>query len=189
MPDGASTVIEQVRQTNNRPILERFRQGDVEAFETVFREHQRAVYSWILRIVRDPPAAEDLTIETFWRIYRAHARFDPDRAFAPWARRFATRTALEWLRTRKPEAAMTVEIPAAESGDPGVRAEIRQRVTRAFMRLPARLRIAALLAIVEEQPHRQIADSLGISVAAVKVRVFRALRLLRKDLQQQGITP
>ena len=49
--------------------------------------------------------------------------------------------------------------------------------------------IAAVLAVVEEQPHKEVAAALGISVAAVKLRVFRALRLLRKDLEQQGITP
>jgi DNA-directed RNA polymerase specialized sigma24 family protein len=56
-------------------------------------------------------------------------------------------------------------------------------------RLPPKLRIAATLAVIEELPHKDVAEALGISVAAVKLRVFRALRLLRKDLEQQGITP
>jgi DNA-directed RNA polymerase specialized sigma24 family protein len=59
----------------------------------------------------------------------------------------------------------------------------------AFGRLPPKLRIAAALAVIEEQPHKEVASALGISVAAVKLRVFRALRLLRRDLQQQGIMP
>jgi RNA polymerase sigma-70 factor (ECF subfamily) len=54
--------------------------------------------------------------------------------------------------------------------------------------LPPRLRVAALLAVVEERPHKEIAEALGITVAAVKLRVFRALRLLRKDLNNMGIT-
>ena len=91
--------------------LDLFRQGDLDAFEFLFREHQRSVYGWILRIVRDPAAAEDLTIETFWRIHRAHARFEPARAFEPWARRIATRAALDWLRARRTEqAAATTSI-------------------------------------------------------------------------------
>jgi DNA-directed RNA polymerase specialized sigma24 family protein len=49
--------------------------------------------------------------------------------------------------------------------------------------------VAAVLAVVEDQPHKVVAESLGISVTAVKLRVFRALRLLRKDLEQQGIRP
>ena len=48
---------------------------------------------------------------------------------------------------------------------------------------------AATLAVIEEQPHKEVAAALGISVVAVKLRVFRALRLLRTDLERQSITP
>ena len=67
--------------------------------------------------------------------------------------------------------------------------EIRCKTAQAFHRLPPKLRIAATLAVIEEQPQKVVAAALGISVAAVKVRVFRAMRLLRKDLERQGITP
>ena len=85
-------------------VLDRFRQGDVDAFETLFRTHQRSVFGWVLRIVRDPGAAEDVTIEAFWRMHHAHARFDAERGFEPWARRIATHAALDWLRRKKPES-------------------------------------------------------------------------------------
>jgi RNA polymerase sigma-70 factor (ECF subfamily) len=84
---------------------------------------------------------------------------------------------------------MAGALPSASAGDPGIAAEIRSRTALAFARLPPSLRAAAVLAVVEEQPHKEIAAALGISVGAVKLRVFRALRLLRKDLEQQGITP
>jgi RNA polymerase sigma-70 factor (ECF subfamily) len=169
--------------------LDQFRQGDEAAFEALFRLHQRAVYGWILRIVRNPAAAEELTVETFWRIYQARARFEPVHGFEPWARCIATRAALDWLRSRRPENELTADLPAATAADPGVSADIRLKTAQAFGRLPPRLRIAATLAVIEEQPHREVAAALGISVAAVKLRVFRALRLLRKDLERQGITP
>jgi RNA polymerase sigma-70 factor (ECF subfamily) len=82
-------------------LLRQFRHGDLDAFETLFRQHQTEVYSWIARIVRDPATAEDLTIETFWRIYRAHARFDAVRSFGAWARRIATNAALDHLKTER----------------------------------------------------------------------------------------
>jgi RNA polymerase sigma-70 factor (ECF subfamily) len=174
-------------------VLSKFRQGDVDAFETLFRTHQRSVFGWVLRMVRDPGAAEDVTVEAFWRIHRAHARFDPSRGFEPWARRIATHAALDWLRRQKPESSMAAElwetVPAAASSDSAVTAEIRRKTTQAFGRLPAKLRVAALLAVVEERPHKEVAEALGISVAAVKLRVFRALRRLRRDLSEQGITP
>jgi RNA polymerase sigma factor (sigma-70 family) len=178
---------------NATEVLDRFRQGDVDAFEAIFRAHQAQVFRWILRMVRNAPAAEELTVETFWRIYRAHARFEPARGFAPWARRIATRAALDWLRAHK--AALETagdaiaELPAAVAADPTVSAETRRSIGQAFARLPPKLRIAATLAVLEELPHKDIAEALGISVAAVKVRVFRALRLLRRDLEKQGIRP
>ena len=75
--------------------LERFTRGDIQAFEALFREYQGEVYGWIIRIVHDSGAAEDLTIETFWRIYRARARFDATRSFGAWARRIAINLALD----------------------------------------------------------------------------------------------
>ena len=178
-------------------VLNEFRQRSPEtfeaAFETLFRQHQRAVYGWILRIVRNPAAAEDLTVETFWRIHQAHARFEPSRGFEGWARRIATHAALDWLRTRRPESELSMEacadLKAPAVADPAITAEILRKIALAFQRLPPKLRIAATLAVVEEQPQRDVAAALGISVAAVKLRVFRALRLLRKDLEHQGITP
>src|SRR5205085_9297962 len=80
-------------------LLERFAAGDLEAFEALFREHQKEVYRWAVRIVRDTGIAEDLTVETFWRIYRARQRFDPVAGnFRAWARRIATNAALDHLR-------------------------------------------------------------------------------------------
>lgn len=174
-------------------VLVRFRQGDVDAFETLFRKHQRSVFGWVLRIVRDRSAAEDVTIEAFWRMHRAHARFDPARGFEPWARRIATHAALDWLRRQKPESNVPPEMleaaPAPVVSDAAVSEEIGRKTRIAFGRLPAKLRVTALLAVVEERPHKEVAEALGITVAAVKLRVFRALRLLRKDLDKMGIRP
>jgi DNA-directed RNA polymerase specialized sigma24 family protein len=78
-------------------VLLAFRQGDPSAFETLFHFHQRAIYGWVLRIVRNPAAAEEVTVEAFWRIYRSHARLDPARGFEGRARRIATHAG----RTRK----------------------------------------------------------------------------------------
>jgi RNA polymerase sigma factor (sigma-70 family) len=169
--------------------LRQFCRGDLDAFEALFREHQRAVYGWIVRIVRDPAAAEDLTIETFWRIHRAHARFNPERSFEAWARRIATNAALDYLKIARHETNLPDDLPSPPLPDPGISEEMRRKTAGAFHRLPPKLRIPATLALIEEQPYKEIAEALGISIGAVKVRVFRALRLLRKELKRQGIEP
>lgn len=85
-------------------LLERFAAGDPEAFEAQFRRHQHEVYGWVIGIVRDPGAAEDLVLETLWRIHRAHCRFDPSNRFGAWARRIATNAALDHLKRQRQEA-------------------------------------------------------------------------------------
>ncbi len=173
--------------------LEQFTRGDLQAFETLFRQHQGEVYGWIVRIVRDPGAAEDLTIETFWRIYRARARFDPRRPFGPWARRIATNLALEHLSTRRAEKPLDDSFPPREAAvsapDPAVSADVRAKVAQAFGELPAKLRVAATLAMIEETPYAEIAEALEISINGVKSRVFRAVRMLRRSLEERGVRP
>lgn len=170
-------------------LLEGFVRGDLEAFETLFRLHQAEVYGWIVRVVRDHAAAEDLTVETFWRAWRGRARFDPSREFGPWTRRIATNVALDYLSKARAEEKLPEQYPADPVPDAALTSEQRKAITRAFGELPARLRAAATLALIEERPYAEIAEALGISAAAVKVRVFRAVRLLRKKLQRMGVEP
>jgi len=173
--------------------LERFTQGDIQAFESLFREYQGEVYGWIIRIVHDSGAAEDLTIETFWRIYRARARFDPSRSFGAWARRIATNLALEHLSRCRPLKSLDNDLPIRALGtgtsDPAVAADVRTKVLAALDQLPAKLRVAVRLAMIEERSYAEIADALGISTNGVKSRVFRAIRLLRKSLEKRGVRP
>ena len=173
--------------------LEQFTKGDIQAFETLFRGYQGEVYGWIIRIVRDPGATEDLTIETFWRIYRARARFDPRRPFGAWARRIATNLALEHLSRRRSETPLDdgvlMRSPATRKPDPATGADVRAKVAAAFGELPVKLRAAATLAMIEEAPYAEIADALGISINGVKSRVFRAVRLLRSNLEKRGVCP
>ena len=163
-------------------LLQEFARGDLNAFETIFRELQGDVYGWILRLVRDRQIAEDLTIETFWRMYRARARFAPRGNLGGWARRIATNVALDYLRRRRPEIELPETLPQPATPDPVLRDEERQQIQRAFRQLPAKLQAAAALALIEELPYQEIAQILGTSVGAVKLRVFRAVRLLRKRL-------
>src|SRR5882672_30691 len=166
-------------------VLRQFCHGDIDAFDALSRSHQGEVYGWIVHIVRDPSAVEDLTVETFWRIHRAHARFDPTRNFGPWARRIATNAALDYLKTVRTESELPGDLQSPSSPDPGISEEVRRKTAQAFGRLPPKLRIAATLALIEEQPHKDIAEALGISTSAVKVRVFRAVRFLRDELKRQ----
>ena len=171
-------------------LLEQFVLGNLEAFEALFRQFQREVYGWILRIVRDPAAAEEITVETFWRIYRSRGRFDPAQSFGAWARRIATNAALDHLRklrTLHAEVDLPDGLSRGTPPDPALQRETREQVLRCFRQLPAKLQVVATLALVEERSYEEIAVALGISPGAVKTRVFRAVRQLRKSLTRAGV--
>jgi RNA polymerase sigma-70 factor, ECF subfamily len=172
-------------------LLERFAQGDMDAFETLFRRHQADVFRWIVTILRDPATAEDLTVETFWRIHCSHARFDPSRSFEAWARRIATNLAIEHLRKSGREILVGSEELAMHPDPPernGVaRSQLRDAIRRAFSALPAKLKAVASLILLEDKAYSDAAVALGISVMAVKSREFRAVRHLRNSLKEMGI--
>ncbi len=168
-------------------LLQRFAAGELDAFESLFRQYQREVYRWVMRIVRDPAVAEDLTVEAFWRAHKAHARFDPEANFAAWLRRIATNLALDHLRKRRPYVALPEGLAAEQKADSAVQQQTRVALRKAFAELPPRLRVVAQLGLVEDETYPEIADALGISAGAAKTRMFRAVRVLRKKLQRLGV--
>src|SRR6266567_2774636 len=85
------------------------------------------------------------------------------------------------------DTGLSEDYPAATRGDPAVHSELRGHLRRAFLELPAKYRLVATLALIEEEPYGEIAQAAGISAALVKVRVFRAVRMLRKKLNYLGV--
>ncbi|MGB5160061.1 MAG: sigma-70 family RNA polymerase sigma factor [Thermoanaerobaculia bacterium] len=170
----------------DRSLLDRFVRGDEDAFESLFRQFEHDVYGWILRIVRDADAAEDVLVEAFWRAYRGRARFDSSRSFGAWMRRIATNAALDQVkRARRQGLRLPMDDPPAPAkpATEGLRDSIRS----SFHRLSPKLQIVAALALIEERSYAEIADALDIPIGTVKSRVFRATRALRKDLARLGI--
>jgi len=169
-----------------RDLLERFVRGDDQAFESLFRLFEREVYRWILRIVRDPSAAEDALVDAFWRAHRARARFDPSRSFGAWMRRIATNSALAQIAVARRHLASHHDNEPSRPVSAAPE-EIRESVQTALVRLPPKLRTVAVLALLEEHTHAEIAEMLDVPIGTVKSRVFRATRALRKELERLGV--
>ena len=168
-------------------LLERFAEGDLDAFESLFRQHQGEVYRWVMRIVRDPALAEDLTVEAFWRAHKAHGGFHPEANFAAWLRRIATNLALDQLRKRRRYVELPDDLAAEQKPDSAVQQQTRVALRKAFAELPPRLRVVAQLGLIEDESYAEIAEALGISAGVARTRMFRAVRLLRKNLQRLGV--
>lgn len=123
-------------------------------------------------------------------MYRAHARFDAAKGnCTAWLRRIATNAALDHLRRTRREVPLAEDPPDASKVPAAERSELRRTILSAMNSLSPRLRVAVVLALVEEESYDRIAEALGISVSAVKVRVFRGVRILRKELSRAGVRP
>lgn len=169
-------------------LLTRFVQGDLDAFESLYREYHAEVYQWAMRIVRDAGVAEDVLVDAFWRAHRGRAQFDASRSFGGWMRRITTNVALDHLRDLRSRASwMTIH---NEIAAPAITAQgLSESVLGAFRKLPPKLQVVATLALIEEVPYAEIADALQLPLGTVKSRSFRAIRALRKELAQLGIQP
>ena len=102
-------------------------------------------------------------------------------------RRIATNAALDHLKTVSEYAKPIANENTAPSTEPP--GGLRESIAIAFHRLPPKLSVVATLALVEEQPYAEIADALNIPVGTVKSRVFRAIRVLKKELAHLGVQP
>ena len=89
--------------------------GRPEACEEIVRRYERPIYGLIARMVRDEAQAEDLTQDTFLKLFRALARYDPTMRFSSWLFRIAHNTAIDYLRQRRLLIATPVDDPDDES--------------------------------------------------------------------------
>lgn len=157
---------------------------EAEGFEALVAEHAPALYRFARHLVRDPDEAEDLVQETFLRAYRARRRFRGDAPVRVWLRRILHNLAVDRARRDR-------EIPAGEIEERWMddaytvdaeavveRAERREELEDALVRLPFIYRSAVLLHDVEGWTVERIAETLGIGVPAAKQRLRRGRMML-----------
>jgi len=165
------------------------------AFDDFVNEHRGRVYGVALRVVSDPELAADVVQETFLRAWRGLARFRGESQISTWLHRIAVNTALTARRraARDENASLdSIDEVVAESTpyvDPERRGEVldlRARLEAALDSLPPGQKAVVVLKDMEGWSHAEIADRLGISESAAKVRLHRAHRKLAQLLEADG---
>ena len=172
-------------------IVRRAQAGDVDAFESLYREHSPRIYALCLRLMGGSrEEATDLMQDAFIRAWRRLSTFRGESAFASWLHRLVVNAMLENARGERRRDARVLSI-ADTSLLPGAARssgiELKMDMDEAIASLPKGARIAFVLHDIEGYQHQEIAEQLGISVGTVKAQLHRARRLLRDRLQ--GVKP
>lgn len=185
-------------------LLAATRAGDLEAFETLVKRYQPRIVHFLHRLVGDYARAEELAQETFLRVFRAADQYSEEWRFSTWIYTIARNLAKNELRwkSRHPEE------PAADLADEGsggvlrvlatgrdagrpdeplAREELERALTAALAVLPEKHRVVLLLAEVESWSYDEIGRLMGRPRGTIKSWIYRAKRVLIKELKDREV--
>jgi RNA polymerase sigma-70 factor (ECF subfamily) len=167
--------------------IRRCRAGDSAAFEPIVRRYQRPLYTVALRILGNREDANDAAQNAFVKAYEKLAGFDESRRFFSWVYRILVNECLNLRRNRHAYVDITDDLPGDRSpAEAFEQHETRKRVQAAIVELPLHYREVVVLRHFTELSYEEIADTLGISVAVVKSRLFTARQRLARILLTDG---
>jgi RNA polymerase sigma-70 factor, ECF subfamily len=172
-------------------VLRKAQKGDERAFTIIVRTYEQPVFNYVLRLTGDRSLAEDLTQEVFLRVFQGLPSFSLRSRFTTWLFQVTKNRVLDELRAleRRPRALVALEdVPPLEVVDaPLERTETIQAVWRAVEDLNPDLKMALLLRDVVGLSYTEIAETLEVTLATVKWRIYKAREEVQLSLQRDGL--
>jgi len=180
-----------------RTLVVAARNGDEQAFETLFKRYQRKTFAVVLRYTRVVEDAEDIVQQNFYKAFAHLCQFQGQSSFSTWLTRIAINEALMFLRRIRLTREVSIDSIGDAAGSPAIlekldsnpnpenRCSQREEVrilSKAVRNLRPRLRTAIVLRELRELSTSETACCMGLSVAAVKARIFHGKRKLRQEL-------
>jgi RNA polymerase sigma-70 factor, ECF subfamily len=160
------------------PLVERARAGDAAAFSELVQRYERKIYRLAKHITQNDEDAEDVLQESFLKAYSHLDSFHGDSKFYTWLVRIAVNEALMKLRKRKSDKTVSLDEPQKKYS----RDELADILNKAVDSLKPSFRTVFVLRDIEELSTEDTAETLGISIPAVKSRLLRARLQLREKL-------
>ena len=172
-------------------VLRKAQRGDERAFSLILRAYETPVFNYVLRLVGDRALAEDLTQEVFLRVYQGLPKFSLRCKFTTWLFQVTKNRVLDELRAveRRPRALVALDdiAPLEVLDAPIERLEEIDTLWRAVQDLTVDLKMALLLRDVVGLSYTEIADSLEITLATVKWRIYKAREEVQLALVREGV--
>ena len=173
-------------------IIERVKVGDDDAFELLVRKYQKSIYRLAYRMTGDHFTADELSMETFLRVYKSIKRFRRGANFFNWLYTIGIHLCLNYIKKEKKRFSMESDKISnissknrKEAGllDKVIVKETDQKIREAISHLPEKLKIVLLLRIEEELSYEEISRILRIPQGTVMSRLNRARSSLQKSMK------
>lgn len=166
------------------------REGDLRAFEQLVLRHQRRILADCRYLTREPDTSEDLAQEVFVKAYFGMQSFESRSSFRHWLQRIKVNHCLNHIRKRSSHGHSVglddegtdqhAELHVAPAAEQELESEaMRRRVEAILHAMPPTLRVPLIMCDMDELPYEEIANSLGIGLSAVKMRIRRAREQFR----------
>lgn len=183
-------------KSTDKQLVKRVQKGDKGAFDLLVLKYQHKIVNLVMRYVRDPEQALDITQEAFIKAYRALPNFRGDSAFYTWMYRIAVNTAKNHLAAQR-RRPMDIELDLQDPEQYDLHAklketdtpegvtlsrELQETVEKAIAALPDDLRTAIILRELEGMSYEEIAQTMDCPVGTVRSRIFRARDAISKKV-------
>jgi len=173
-------------------VLRKAQRGDERAFAIIVRAYETPVFNYVLRLVGDRALAEDLTQEVFLRVFQGLPKFSLRCKFTTWLFQVTKNRVLDELRAseRRPRHLVALDdVPPLEVMDAPIElGETVDALWRAIEGLSTDLKMALLLRDVAGLSYSEIADSLEVTLATVKWRIYKGREDVALALAREGIS-
>lgn len=183
-------------ESTDKELVKRVQKGDKGAFDLLVLKYEHKIVNLVMRYVRDPETALDISQEAFIKAYKALPRFRGDSAFYTWLYRIAVNTAknhLAALRRRPADIELDLQDPdqyglhakLKETDTPeavSLSQELQETLERAIQALPDDLRTAIVLRELDGMSYEEIAQTMDCPVGTVRSRIFRARDAIGKKV-------
>jgi RNA polymerase sigma-70 factor, ECF subfamily len=174
-------------------VLRKAQRGDERAFTLIVRAYEQPVFNYVMRLVGDRSLAEDLTQEVFLRVFQGLPKFSLRCRFTTWLFQVTKNRVLDELRANERRPRLTVVLDDAPDllevvDAPVEQVEAMDAVWRSVDAMNVDLKMALLLRDVVGLSYTEIADSLEITLATVKWRIYKAREEVQLSLAREGIT-
>lgn len=172
-------------------MIEAVQQGDQRAFKELFDRYSPILMGMAMRYARNEADAEDILQESFVRIHQKIGDYRGRGSFEGWMKRILIHTAINFVNKRNKESEKKndeMEVEKAEICDEQLPDDLGQEeLTRALNSLPDGYRTVFNLVVLEGYEHQEVSELLGISTGTSQSQLFKAKKMLRKQLVREDI--